>query len=194
MVNNLPAMQETQVWALGQGQHLEEEMATHSSILAWEIPWIEEPGRLTIREYAKLDKTELLSPVHTYTPIFPPSWASLPPFPPSYPLGHHRALSWDYSVVQQFLLAICFTHGSIYIYIKSMPLSICPTLSFPYCIHVHPLHLGLYSCPANSSCVYYLLPLLTPTFVSFQSQSDLLKMQISSWQMLPDSRVLVLYH
>ena len=48
-VKNLPAMQETQVWALGQGQHLEEEMATHSSILAWEIPWIEEPGGLSPR-------------------------------------------------------------------------------------------------------------------------------------------------
>ena len=36
-------MQETQVQFLGQEDHLEKEMATHSSILAWEIPWIEEP-------------------------------------------------------------------------------------------------------------------------------------------------------
>ena len=38
MVKNLPAMQETQVWSLSQKDALEEEMATHSSILAWEIP------------------------------------------------------------------------------------------------------------------------------------------------------------
>ena len=40
------AMQETQVRSLGQEDPLEEEMATHSSILAWEIPWTEEPGGL----------------------------------------------------------------------------------------------------------------------------------------------------
>ena len=45
-VKNLPAMQETQVLSLGQEDPLEEEMATHSSILAWEIPWTEEPGGL----------------------------------------------------------------------------------------------------------------------------------------------------
>ena len=39
-------MQETQVQSLGQEDPLEKEMATHSSILAWEIPWTEEPGRL----------------------------------------------------------------------------------------------------------------------------------------------------
>ena len=39
-------MQETQVWSLGWEDPLEEEMATHSSILAWEIPWTEEPDRL----------------------------------------------------------------------------------------------------------------------------------------------------
>ena len=46
LVKNPPAMQETQVRSLGGGNPLEEEMATHSSILAWEIPWIEEAGRL----------------------------------------------------------------------------------------------------------------------------------------------------
>ena len=43
-VKNQPAMQETQVRSLGQEDPLEEEMATHSSILGWEIPWTEEPG------------------------------------------------------------------------------------------------------------------------------------------------------
>ena len=46
MVKNLPAMQETQVRSLGQEDPLEKEMATHSSIFAWRIPWTEEPGRL----------------------------------------------------------------------------------------------------------------------------------------------------
>ena len=50
MVKNLPAMQETQVQSLGQEYALEEEMATHSSILAWEIPWTKEPSGLQSME------------------------------------------------------------------------------------------------------------------------------------------------
>ena len=46
MVKNLPAMQETRVRALGREDPLEKGMATHSSILAWRIPWTEEPGGL----------------------------------------------------------------------------------------------------------------------------------------------------
>ena len=46
MVKNLPAMQETWVQSLGQEDLLEEGIATHSSILAWRIPWTEEPGGL----------------------------------------------------------------------------------------------------------------------------------------------------
>ena len=46
MVKNLPAVQETRVRSLGQEDPLEKEMATYSSILAWKILWIEEPGRL----------------------------------------------------------------------------------------------------------------------------------------------------
>ena len=49
MVKNLPAMQETQVWSLGQEDPLEEEMVTHSSILAWRIPWTKKPGGLQSR-------------------------------------------------------------------------------------------------------------------------------------------------
>ena len=44
-VKNLPAMQETRVWFLGREDPLEKETATHSNILAWRIPWTEEPGR-----------------------------------------------------------------------------------------------------------------------------------------------------
>ena len=46
MVKNLPSMQETRVQSLDQEDSLEKEMATHSSIVGWEIPWTEEPGRL----------------------------------------------------------------------------------------------------------------------------------------------------
>ena len=45
-VKRLPTMQDTQVRSLGRKDALEKEMATHSSILAWKIPWMEEPGRL----------------------------------------------------------------------------------------------------------------------------------------------------
>ena len=45
-VKHLPAMQETWVWSLGQEYPLEKAMATHSSTLAWKIPWTEKPGRL----------------------------------------------------------------------------------------------------------------------------------------------------
>ena len=45
-VKRLPAMQETRVWSLGWEDPLEKEIATHSSILAWRIPWTEEPGGL----------------------------------------------------------------------------------------------------------------------------------------------------
>ena len=46
MVENLTAIQETQVQSLGQEDPLEKRMATHSSILAWKMPWTEESGRL----------------------------------------------------------------------------------------------------------------------------------------------------
>ena len=45
-VKSLPAMQETQVGSLGRENTLEKEMATHSSILAWEVLWTEDPGGL----------------------------------------------------------------------------------------------------------------------------------------------------
>ena len=57
-IKNLPAMQETQemrVRSLGQEDPLEEEMATRSSILAWEIPWTEDPGGLQPMGSQELD-------------------------------------------------------------------------------------------------------------------------------------------
>ena len=58
MVKNPPAMPETWVRSLGWKDPLEEGMATHSSILAWRIPWTEEPGRYNPWDCKELDMTE----------------------------------------------------------------------------------------------------------------------------------------
>ena len=58
MVKNPPAMQEAQVQFLGQEDPLEEKMATYSRILAWRIPWTEEPGGLQSMGSQKSDTTE----------------------------------------------------------------------------------------------------------------------------------------
>ena len=63
MVKNLPAMKETRVPSLGQGDPLEKWMATHSSILAWRIPWTEESGGLQsmgLQSQTQLSDTLLL--------------------------------------------------------------------------------------------------------------------------------------
>ena len=56
----LPLQETQEIWAqsLGQEDPLKEEMATHSSILAWEIPWTEEPGRLQTMGLQESDTTE----------------------------------------------------------------------------------------------------------------------------------------
>ena len=60
MVKHLPTMRETWVQSLGREDLLEKEMATHSSILAWKIPWMEEPGRLQSTGSQSPDMTERL--------------------------------------------------------------------------------------------------------------------------------------
>ena len=67
MVKNLPAMQEpeeAQVPSLGQEDPLEEGMATHCSILAWRVPWIEEPGGHSPKDHKELDTTEATQHAH----------------------------------------------------------------------------------------------------------------------------------
>ena len=54
-VKKMPTIQETQVQSLDREDPLEKEMAIHSSILAWDIPWTEEPGRLQSRGLQELD-------------------------------------------------------------------------------------------------------------------------------------------
>ena len=60
-VKSLPAMRETRVWSLGWEDPLEKEMETLSSILAWRIPWTEEPGRLQFMGSQKVRHTERLT-------------------------------------------------------------------------------------------------------------------------------------
>ena len=57
-VENLPALQKSWVQSLGREDPLEEEMSTDGNILAWEIPWTEEPGRLQSMSCKELDTTE----------------------------------------------------------------------------------------------------------------------------------------
>ena len=56
-VRNLPVMQDTWIWSLGQKDTLEKGMTTHSSILAWKIPWTEESGGW-VYGVAELDTTD----------------------------------------------------------------------------------------------------------------------------------------
>ena len=69
MVKNPPAMWETWVRSLGWKDPLEEGMANYSSILAWRIPWTEEPGRLQYWGGKELDMTEYLS-AHYFLSIY----------------------------------------------------------------------------------------------------------------------------
>ena len=57
-LKHLPAMRETQVRSLGWEDPLEKEMATHSCILAWRIPWTEELGGLQSKGTQRVDRTE----------------------------------------------------------------------------------------------------------------------------------------
>ena len=86
MVKNLPAMQEIQVGSLSQEDLLEKEMATHSSILAWRIPWTEEPGRPQPMVHVELDATERLN-LLTCVRLFATPWT----------VAHQAPLSMKFS-------------------------------------------------------------------------------------------------
>ena len=85
------AMQETWIWSLGWEDSLEKGMATHCNILAWRIPWTEEPGRLQSR---CLQRVGADWATNTFT--FIPSLWSLPPTLPSHPcrLTRSRGCRW----------------------------------------------------------------------------------------------------
>ena len=88
MEKNLPELQETQVQSLDRENPLEKEMATHSSILAWRIPWTEGPDGLWPVGLQELDTTEQHTHTHTHTHVPSPhsrihtvfrcTWTALP--------------------------------------------------------------------------------------------------------------------
>ena len=65
MVKKLPVIQETQIQSLGQKDLLEKGMATHFSILAWRMPWAEEPGDYSPKGHKESDTTEATKHAHT---------------------------------------------------------------------------------------------------------------------------------
>ena len=72
-IKRLPAMQETQVRSLGWEDPLEKEMPTHSSVLAWRIPWTEEPERATVHAVTK--SWTRLSDFTSLPPIYIPTYS-----------------------------------------------------------------------------------------------------------------------
>ena len=76
VVKNLPTMWETQVWFLGWEDPLEEEVATHSTILAWRIAWTEELSKLQPRGHKESDTTERLA--LSLSLLLPPTSSKLP--------------------------------------------------------------------------------------------------------------------
>ena len=142
VVKNLPANAgyvKDRLRSLHQEDPMEEGMATHSSILAWRIPWTEEPGRLSSMGSRRVGHNwSSLAHSHTYIPLE----TSFCPTPhPTY-LGRPRALACTPCAGQQ-LRASYFTHGSH----KSMLLSSSFDLLSPPppCPYVCSLHLHLYS-------------------------------------------------
>ena len=76
MVKNLPATQETWVGSLGQEDSLEKEIAVHSSILAWEIPWTEEPGGLQPMGSQRVGHDRVTNTTTTIAVLGLPRWLS----------------------------------------------------------------------------------------------------------------------
>jgi len=70
MVERLPTMRETRIQSLSQEDLLEKEMATHSSILAWKIPWTEEPGRLQAMRSQRVRQDWVTSLCNLTSPFF----------------------------------------------------------------------------------------------------------------------------
>ena len=91
-LQRLPPMRETQVRSLGWEEPLEKEMVTHSSILSWRIPWMEEPGRLQSTGSQKWDTTERLHCIAQRTLLSAPWWPKWEGNPKK--RGHMYTLSW----------------------------------------------------------------------------------------------------
>ena len=114
MVKHLPTMRETRVPTLGWEDLLEKEMAIHSSILAWRIPWTEKPGRLQSMgsQRAKHDwvtSLSLMNSVFCTSTLFPPLLQE------EVVISRERSLSLDLEQVQKMKLSIKdFSHCSLF--------------------------------------------------------------------------------
>ena len=109
-VKSLPAVRETQVQSLGEEDPLEKRMATHPSILAWSIPWTEEPGGLQSTGCKDSDMTE--RPTHTHTP-YPGRWQSHLELQPSSNISEFLELLRLFQVtiaLQQFVIYTQVVH------------------------------------------------------------------------------------
>ena len=95
MMKNLPAVQEIQVRSLGQEDPLEKEMATHSRVLAWKIPWTEEPGGLQSMGLQRVGH----------------KWATNPSFLPYFLSSSSRFQLGDYKLLSlsEFTSLLCGT-------------------------------------------------------------------------------------
>ena len=111
-VKNLPAIQETLVWSLCQEDLLEKEMATHSSILAWRIPWTEEPGGLQSKGLQRVVHDRATNP---FIPMPTSISVSFWPHQPVGPRERHFT-SWDRGEGRWFtapisaVLSVCCPH------------------------------------------------------------------------------------
>ena len=109
LVKNPPAMQETPVLFLGWEDPLEKGYATHSSILAWRIPWTEEPGRLQSQGHKESDTTEWLSLSLTIFSQILVSWELLKSW------GKHHHQEGEIPIIK---------FGNLYFFVKILAISI----------------------------------------------------------------------
>ena len=114
---------------------LEKEMATHSSILAWKIPWTEEPGGLLSMGLQRVGYDWVSEHIHVH--ISSPSWTSLPASPHPTHLSHHSALSWALCAIGSRWLSIL--HTVEYIYMSNPNFQVIPR--HPPQIHRSMLHI-----------------------------------------------------
>ena len=132
-----------EVWALGWEDPLEEGMATHPSILAWEMPQTEEPGGLESMGSHRIrhDWSDLaLTRGH-------PSLLSLPPSPPSHPPGSSQSPRLGFLCYRAASHQLAVLYMRVYVLTRPSPLS--PSLLFLLCLQVHSPHLCLHSFPAD---------------------------------------------
>ena len=100
-IKRLLVMRETQVWSLGQKDPLEKEMATHSSILAWRIPWMEEPGRLQStwsRSWTRL--SNFTRDTKTYTTVISVPFSRVGLFVTPWTAGHQASITNSQSLLK----------------------------------------------------------------------------------------------